>query len=477
MSATTTISAADAARRAARPQDVADRRPAGDIDLGRMLLVGRTISADLRGIITDATLERTIDGASTLALTVHDRERRLLRSGVLHRGAVLSVDGLRFVLARPEKQGHTFALTFEDEHIWSLRQRTDQRKARRSSTMTRARFLAETAATLRRPAIRVWAPERDVVQEIARSDAAGSTGTAQPYEFSIGQAPSTSAAGAEATQVAPAPTQAEAESQEDWWSGMRRLADEVQWRLFVVAGVLHYGSDEAILAQSTRWQIAEGTDGVEEIDWTLDEGLRADEAAVRCLAERWAAPPGSVVRIVGQGPADGLWIVASIRRSLSSVQTEVGLVRPREPLPEPANAQAAAAATGAYSGTAPESIQRAYARAAEIDALRQPYLWGGYGPSRFDCSGGVSAVGNAGGIISGRMVTSGLVSWGAPGVGQHFTVWVRETGDPRRSHTFCEFHGFPHAVWEAGGTRGALTGWRPGGRSKDGFVPRHYPGT
>lgn len=463
-----TLSAVQAARRAAQPQVLADRRPMGDLDLGRMLLRGKTISADLRGIIVDAELERTIEAASTLTLTVHDRERLLLKSGVLHRGATITVNGLTFALVRPEKHGDEFSLTFEDLAIWALRQRDEPLKVRRTKEMTRARFIERLVREVKTPRISLWSPERDVVQEIAKSDASG---TPEPYEFSRG---TVAAEGVEAEK-------------EDSWSAIRRLADEVQWRAFIVADVLYYGTDQAILKQAPRYTIRERTAGIETIDWTLDEGLKAQSCTLTCLAERWAAPPGTVVRLAGQGPADGLWIVQSMRRRLSSVQASVELTRPREPLPEPAPGTRAETPSldplAAVNGEAPASVQRAYRRASEIHGYRQGYAWGGghgniNGNGPFDCSGGVSNVmgPRGGGFISATMATPGWNTWGQAGEGQYLTVWVRETGVPERSHMFLEFKGFPNRWWEAGGIRGALTGWRSE-KSTVGFTPRHHPGT
>lgn len=455
-----TLSAREAARRAARPQAIADRRPLGDLSISGMRLRGRTISAQLRGLITDAQLERSIDTASTLTIHTHDRAGRLWRSGVLHRGAQLVVDGLAFRLARIEKNDDSWVLTFEDEAVWLLRQQTEPRKATRSAQMTRAKFIESMLREIKRPRIGLWAPERDVVQQIA----AGDTGGSEPYEFSRGTLTTNTTGTGDAAD-------GESGEKEDSWTAIRRLADEVQWRAFMVAGVLHLATDKTLLEQATRFVVSERTRGIDRITWTLDEGMAAADATIVCQAARWSAPPGTIVALTGQGPANGAWIVAGMRRALGSSTADITLTRPREALPEPTGASPQATST--LSGGGPESVDACARKAQQIHDLHQPYLWGGYGPTRFDCSGGVSAVLNAGGLLSGRLTTSGLINWGEPGQGEYMTVWVKETGDPRRSHTFMSIYG---RWWEAGGTRGALTGWR-GSKDTSGFTPRHAPGT
>jgi hypothetical protein len=55
-----------------------------DIGVERMRLhIGKTFGVDLSTAITDANVERTVEGASTLTLHILDRDRRLLRSGKL----------------------------------------------------------------------------------------------------------------------------------------------------------------------------------------------------------------------------------------------------------------------------------------------------------------------------------------------------------------------------------------------------------
>ena len=116
---------------------------ASDVDVGAVLLqtasakLGKGLRVDQR--ITDGRLERTMDGASTLTLTVDDHDRALLRSGVFSKQLDLNLAGEWWRLVQVAKQGDALELTFEDRAVAYLRQITTPRKAKRSK-MTRAEF-------------------------------------------------------------------------------------------------------------------------------------------------------------------------------------------------------------------------------------------------------------------------------------------------------------------------------------------------
>lgn len=109
-----------------------------------------------------------------------------------------------------------------------------------------------------------------------------------------------------------------------------------------------------------------------------------------------------------------------------------------------------------------------------IDALQLPYQWGGghagyprNGP--FDCSGAVSYVLHAAGLLKGPPLTSGLfaTTWGTRGEGNHLTVWANA------GHVFLEVNG---RIWQTSHSNpGGGPGWTDQ-RSKVGFVPRHIKG-
>jgi hypothetical protein len=120
-----------------------------------------------------------------------------------------------------------------------------------------------------------------------------------------------------------------------------------------------------------------------------------------------------------------------------------------------------------------------YAKASEIAKLAPPYTFGGGHDPRFtppyDCSGLVSTVLAAGGLLNVALDTVSLNYWGEEGEGKSFTVWTRPLPGPE-GHTFIEFNvnGRTRFI-EANGPRGNPAGWRA---SKDtsGYLPRHWRG-
>lgn len=97
----------------------------------------------------------------------------------------------------------------------------------------------------------------------------------------------------------------------------------------------------------------------------------------------------------------------------------------------------------------------------QIASHHFPYVYGGghgsFAPP-YDCSGFVSAILHAGGLLSSPMTTDGLKNWGLAGPGKFVTVGVRgSTG--RSAHTMMEAYGH---FFESGGSAGGASevgGW------------------
>jgi hypothetical protein len=278
---------------------------------------------------------------------------------------------------------------------------------------------------------------------------------------------------------------------EDSWTAIQRLAQEVNWRAFMWRGTLYYMSEEDLYAQYPRMLLIEGEDGVDQIDYDYDTGKTLGECTVTGRFNRWIAPPGSCVVVYGEGePVDGRWIVHTLDRDLFAKQGTITLKKPSHSFLEPAPDTTQEQLDSKVEG----NIERAYARAEEMHKMHRNYVWGGghgpgFGPTGndgtgkpgWDCSGAVSDVLHAGGMLKGApLSTGGLKSWGKHGHGEHMTVWVRETSDPHQSHTFINFH-MPKKGTEHFGTGDWGKGWSGAGFNKhlhstDGFEPRHWPG-
>src|SRR5262245_3160644 len=119
---------------------------------------------------------------------------------------------------------------------------------------------------------------------------------------------------------------------------------------------------------------------------------------------------------------------------------------------------------------APLQVRAVIEAANRINDL--PYIWGGghgsFEDSGYDCSGAVSYALHGGGLLSSPLDSTGLMSWGSPGVGSWITVLATS------GHTFAFIAGLR---WDTGGNGGGNgPRWHPDLRSTTGYVPRHPAG-
>lgn len=114
----------------------------GDVSLEDFTLQMRNKAGiELVESIVDATLQRTIEGASTLTVIVDDDLHRPIQlSGKLGRRVDVNIDGLWFTLVGVRKQGRQLTLTFEDRIVNVLRYFDSWKQASRGA-MTRAQFV------------------------------------------------------------------------------------------------------------------------------------------------------------------------------------------------------------------------------------------------------------------------------------------------------------------------------------------------
>jgi hypothetical protein len=446
-----------------------------DLDLAKLVLdvVPRKVKLDTRidEAVTGGELERTIEGASTLTLTLHDPKRTLLQSGMFGYAIQVSLDGERFRLVKVSKSGDDLTLTFEDRVVALLRQHDKPRKASRGK-LTRAQFALSLVREIK-PPVQFVCPELKVRQPVAGQTDRRKLRKALPYQFRRG--------GTDGTQ-------------EDSWTCLQRLAQEVNWRCFVSAGAVWFISDEALVKARRLTAISEQTLGVGSVDFDVDDGKVSSEVTVTCRARRWATPPGSIVQLSGLGPADGQWLVASVRRGLYDADATITLRRPTRKLAEPAPEQATAGASSRRNqklapGLSENSpIAKVYRAALAIDQKHYPYVWGGgHGaagvpsgsPPGYDCSGSTCAILAAAGLgfhRGGPAATSGTIarSWGQPGRGRWMTVYASDV------HVFVVFHttkGDQHFGTGRWGKSWGGAGFNPTMHPTSGFAARHWPGT
>lgn len=118
---------------------------------------------------------------------------------------------------------------------------------------------------------------------------------------------------------------------------------------------------------------------------------------------------------------------------------------------------------------APEAVKKMIEAGNGI--ARTPYKWGGghgkWQDTGYDCSGSVSFVLAAAGLLSGPLASGPLMSWGEPGKGKWVTIWTNQ------GHVFLEVAGirFDTSAQRVTGSR-----WINESRSTAGFVARHPAG-
>jgi hypothetical protein len=108
---------------------------------------------------------------------------------------------------------------------------------------------------------------------------------------------------------------------------------------------------------------------------------------------------------------------------------------------------------------------------------KKPYIWGGghrrWKSKGYDCSGAVSYVLHAAGMLN-RPLVSGLLatSWGAPGLGAWITVYAN------KGHTYAVIAGLRFDTSAVGESlnQGRGPRWRTTLRGGAGYAARYYPG-
>jgi hypothetical protein len=124
---------------------------------------------------------------------------------------------------------------------------------------------------------------------------------------------------------------------------------------------------------------------------------------------------------------------------------------------------------------APPAIQQAIAAGNAIKHL--PYRWGGghrtFFDTGYDCSGAVSYVLHAAGLLKTPMASGDLArSWGSLGLGQWITVYAN------RSHTYMVVAGLRWDTSAVGESLRSGSGprWRATARAATGYTSKYYPG-
>jgi hypothetical protein len=172
------------------------------------------LAIPIREVLIDARAILTIEGASSLELTLHDPDWRIEESGRLdldddgRLGTVdVVLDTLAFRLAQARRTDpDTLQLTFEDRAVQLLREHTGPLTVSRGK-MTRAQFIEKMVGEVKTHPIPFYSPEKGIQQAAAAPDfpdpvpGAHESGFDQGTSFKIARVP---ADGEQKRQVATA---------------------------------------------------------------------------------------------------------------------------------------------------------------------------------------------------------------------------------------------------------------------------------
>jgi hypothetical protein len=123
---------------------------------------------------------------------------------------------------------------------------------------------------------------------------------------------------------------------------------------------------------------------------------------------------------------------------------------------------------------APRQVRKAIKAGNRIH--KRPYIWGGghrsFKSSGYDCSGAVSYVLHAAGLLPSPMASGPLMSWGTPGIGSWITVYANQ------GHAWMTVAGLRFDTSAAGESlnQGSGPRWRFNMRPATGYATRFSPG-
>lgn len=138
--------------------DVINRVQGVGSSIDDLMIAGRTWRAELGDAVLDANLERTVEGASTVTVDVHDPHGNLLRSPLLRERYDVELDDLWFTSVKVSRtDSTTLQLVFEDREVATLRGKAGARKVK-PSKVTLPQFCLMLVREVK-PRIPFYSPE------------------------------------------------------------------------------------------------------------------------------------------------------------------------------------------------------------------------------------------------------------------------------------------------------------------------------
>jgi cell wall-associated NlpC family hydrolase len=350
--------------------------------LDHLTLNRESLGEDLRDAVSDVRIDQRLDGASSIEVDFHDPHGAILAKGPWTTATTVTLFGRTFSFCRLDKEDQILTAGFEDSLVAKLRNATGSLRAN-AGTTTNPQFAASLVQAVQ--GIFYGCPDQLIGIGVKR----GTVLAKEQIERQTisGERPETS------------------------WECLGRLAGDLNWRRFSDGRVLWYGPDVWLRAHVAHTvKVTQGTAGVGLINFTWDPRIKTGNEASFTLdgGKLWRPVVGQSVTLVKQGPAStgDPWLVNEISRSLFSTRAKVTLSRAQVDKP-------AGSSAGLDDGsvTSAKLVGTKRGRIVEYanSQLGVPYLWGGYSPAGWDCSGLVQisyaeagVIWNGGGKISAQ---------------------------------------------------------------------------
>ena len=200
---------------------------------------------------------------------------------------------------------------------------------------------------------------------------------------------------------------------EDYWTGMNRLAQEVNWELIVDGNRMYYDSDRTLIRQKIAGVI--DRDDRTTLAWNYDWENRfvATNFQLEIACDLFEFSAGEVLQVHGFGPASsgstaklpGRWLIDEIQHNAGDIFSTFSLVQPSAAKAEPApqmttktiktSGGSVGASVGSLKSEQPRTSRAVFAAAKYLSSLDLVYTTGmrtlvkkGYahGATALDCS-------------------------------------------------------------------------------------------
>jgi len=292
---------------------------------------------DFRYALSNAILQRTIGGTSTLTLQLTDPTRAILNaknhtdgSYLLQHGLSVSIhdpaspNPMVFMLAQFTKASDQAQLVLEAEAVYRLRTLNNTNSGPIATTGDINAFFQSLI---------------DECNQVYGSNYKLVAASYNAYGIYLVAGTSIDLSGLNDAGTASTYSRGNAlDLTEDSWTAMQRVAGTLGWRFWESNGTFFIGPDEywlglgaqkgvypvnALYGKTTLSQLQEFTTSVQLIDYDWDIGKPFGSATATCMLDFFDFYPGEIINLHQVGPATGNWMVFSIQRDLFNPQSTI----------------------------------------------------------------------------------------------------------------------------------------------------------